>query len=301
MRKNFQINHFFDTFQEFYSTSKTGSFPNRLNNRYLALIESNKEIIKNSSILDIGSHDGRWSFAALKNNASKVIGVEPRESLVKNSQRNMKFYGIPKEKYNFIKGDIFQEIKKIKPRTIDVVFCFGFFYHIMNHMLLLSEIKKLEPKYLILDTGVHLSENPVIQLHEEDPTDESMGKQNQLLSSLNILVGLPSKRAVELMLEAAGFDYQYYNWHNKGIKNWDHILDYQTNKRFSLVAKTITKDNILTQEELLLTQSKTINNLKQTIEAQHNSIMNLKQTIELIQNSFTWRTLTKIDKFRKKF
>ncbi len=121
LEKSIDIIHFFDHFPEFYKTSKTGPFPNRLNNRYLALIENNKEIIKNSSILDIASHDGRWSFAALKNDASKVIGVEPRENLVKNSCRNMEFYGIPKEKYHFIKGDIFQEIQKIKPKTMMLI------------------------------------------------------------------------------------------------------------------------------------------------------------------------------------
>jgi len=157
LEKSFDVNHFFDSFPEFYNSSNTVPFPNRLNNRYLALIESNKKIISNSSILDIASHDGRWSFAALKNGASNVIGIEAKENLVKNSRKNMGLYQIPKEKYHFITGDIFNEIQKIQPKTIDVVFCFGIFYHIMNHMLLLSEIKKLQPKYLLLDTVVNRS------------------------------------------------------------------------------------------------------------------------------------------------
>ncbi len=177
MEKILDVNHFFDSFSEFYKTSDTGKFPNRLNNRYFALIESNKKIISNSSILDLASHDGRWSFAALKNGASKVIGIEAKENLVKNSHKNMELYRIPKEKYNFITGNIFNEIQKIQPKTIDVVFCFGIFYHIMNHMLLLEEIKKLQPKYLILDTSVNHSKQPSILLQKEDSKKRGLGNK----------------------------------------------------------------------------------------------------------------------------
>ena len=82
---------FFDDYPEFFKTSSTGSFPNRLNNRYTALIEFNKAIINNSSILDLGSHNGTWGFAAIKNNAVRVLGIEGREQLVKNAYRNMEF------------------------------------------------------------------------------------------------------------------------------------------------------------------------------------------------------------------
>jgi len=80
---------------------------NRLNTRYQALIENNKELIKNSIILDLASYDGRWSFAALKSGAKKIVGIEGRKELVKKSNKNMEHYGIPKEKYEFYHGDIF--------------------------------------------------------------------------------------------------------------------------------------------------------------------------------------------------
>lgn len=228
---------FFDDYTEFYKTSQTSPFPNRLNSRYHALIEFNKTIIQNSSILDLGSHDGRWSFAAIKNGATKIIGIEGREHLVRNSIKNMTFYDIPEEKYSFIRGDIFKEIKKISPHTIDVVFCFGLFYHIMNHAELLEEIKKLKPKYLILDTSISESDKPIIELIEEDSTLESSGVEFGNSSSNQILVGYPSKTALELMLKNLGFDYHYYEWHNVGIDNWKGIEDYHLNKRISLFAK----------------------------------------------------------------
>jgi len=56
-----------------------------------------------------------------------------------------------------------------------------------------------------------------------------------------------------------------------------------------------------TEWELSVKPSNSIKTLKKTIEEQNNTIKTLTKTIEAIQNSFTWRTLTKLDKFRKKF
>lgn len=49
---------------------------NRLNERYNAIIDANKTIIKNSRILDLASHDGRWSFATLKSGSEYTLGIE---------------------------------------------------------------------------------------------------------------------------------------------------------------------------------------------------------------------------------
>ena len=98
--------NFFDTYPEFYKTSKTGAFPNRLNGRYKSLIEANSAIIQEQTILDIASHDGRWSFAAIKNGAKKVIGIEARQYLVESAIKNMQTYNISEDKYTFIAGDI---------------------------------------------------------------------------------------------------------------------------------------------------------------------------------------------------
>jgi len=227
-----KISGFFDQFQEFYKTSKTTATPNRLNTRYLALIHNNKIFLKNSSVLDLASHDGRWSFAALKNGAKNVMGIEARDYLVSNSFKNMSHYNIPKEKYNFITGDIFNEISKIRPNTFDIIFCFGFFYHTINHMQLLKEIKRLTPKYLILDTSISKFLEPIVLLREDDPNKESDAIGNQ-----TVITGLPSKTGLEKMLKNVGFSYEYYDWHDKGISNWESIEDYRDNLRVSLVAQ----------------------------------------------------------------
>jgi len=230
-RTDYDPNHFFDSFKSFYDTSETGSSANRLNNRYMALIHSNKEIIRNSSILDLASHDGRWTFSAIKNNAKRVLGIEGREELVKKSFENMKKYGIPSEKYSFVVGDIFEKMKELKPREFDVVFCFGIFYHIMNHMLLLTEFKRLQPRYIILDTEISISDQPVIYIRKENSFKEGAAIPDSIQIGNAVIVGRPSKSALELMLNSLGFDVDYYDWDSHGIKNWKYLEHYRSKKR----------------------------------------------------------------------
>jgi 16S rRNA G966 N2-methylase RsmD len=231
--------NFFDEYSQFYHTSKTKPFPNRLNKRYEALIESNINLIKNKSILDIASHDGRWSFAALKNDAKYVLGIEGRKELVENSIKNMKMYKISDTKYDFVVGDIHEEIKKLKQNTFETVFCFGFFYHTLDHNLLLREIKRLNPKNLILDTVISNLDLPIIELIEEDSDVEMYAIKNSENKNKNVLVGHPSKKAIEHMLENLGFEYHYYDWHDGHIQNWNDLESYESKRRITLVAKNL--------------------------------------------------------------
>ena len=70
----------FDEFPRFYETSETFAYPNRLNLRHEAIFGENKEVFEGQRVLDIASHDGRWSFAALKAGATSVVGIEGRPS-----------------------------------------------------------------------------------------------------------------------------------------------------------------------------------------------------------------------------
>ena len=226
---------FFDDYPRFFSTSKTVPHSNHLNGRFKAIIECNLKIIKNSSILDIGSHDGRWSFAALKKGAKQILGIEAREHLVNNAFRNMKAYGINENSYNFIANDISLEIKKLQPNQFDVIFCLGFLYHTIDHWNLLSEIKRLNPRFVIIDTRIDLSNERIIKLHVDYPGNEAHAVSNEPLKK-EVLVATPSKPALETMLTCLGFsNFQYFDW-KKNIKNFRSLVDYYHGKRVTLVA-----------------------------------------------------------------
>src|ERR1035437_5491674 len=108
---------FFDGYPAFYESSGIGSHPNRLNARYQALIESNRDIIEGGRILDIASHDGRWSFAALNAGAEHVVGIEARDGLVSRAREAMDTYGISPSRYDFIVGDVHEVIATLEPNS----------------------------------------------------------------------------------------------------------------------------------------------------------------------------------------
>ena len=225
---------FFDGYPKFYDTSVTTAFANRLNQRHRACIESNEMVIRGKRILDIASHDGRWSFAALKAGASHVTGIEARDYLVQAASTNLRKYGLPENSFRFVVGDVFGAIDQMEPESVDTVFCFGFFYHIVNHMLLLSKIARLKPKHILLDTVVLNEPRRIIALQSEDPESEGDAARTGAEAQKIILAGIASRKALEFMLSSFGWSFEYYDWQKAGIRRWDHIEDYHEGARVSM-------------------------------------------------------------------
>ena len=88
----------------FLETSTTSAYPNRLNWRCEMLLARHPEVVHAKRILDLASHDGRFSFACLKLGATHVTGIEGRPELVASSSDNMRRMGIPPERYEFLAG-----------------------------------------------------------------------------------------------------------------------------------------------------------------------------------------------------
>jgi hypothetical protein len=227
---------FFDSYPRFYSTSRTGASPNRLNKRHRALIESNAAIIKDKSVLDIASHDGRWSLAAYKAGAHHVLGIEARHHLVNSARANMEVYQVPEDRVHFVLGDVFEELDRLQADTFETVLCFGFFYHTLHHMLLLSKITRLRPKHVIFDTRIDPAPGSVIRISAESIAKEGAGAVADVGNPTLALVGVPSRSALELMLASSGLTFSYYRWRRAGIEQWDGLSAYRKGVRVSLVS-----------------------------------------------------------------
>jgi transposase-like protein len=223
--QSFDPTRFFDHFSRFVETDELGSVVDRLNSRYLGIIHENRELIEGATVLDLASHDGRFSFAALQNGAARVVGIEFGADLVRKAVANMEYYNVPADKYEFLTGDIFELIEQIE--TCDVVFCFGIFYHINSHLLLLTKIAELDPRALIMDTNVSLFEPAVIELR--GPVD---GRPLQLGESVE---GYPSRAALDAMLSSFGWKYDYFDWEQSGLRERTQMGDYRAGKRVSVV------------------------------------------------------------------
>ena len=221
----FDPTQFFDHFARFVETDELGSVVDRLNARYMGIIHQNRALIEGATVLDLASHDGRFSFAALQNGAARVVGIEFGADLVNKSRANMEYYNVPPEKYEFLTGDIYELIEQVE--ECDVVLCFGIFYHINSHLLLLTKIAELDPRSLIIDTNVSLLEPPVIELR--GPVD---GRPLQLGEAVE---GYPSRAAIDAMLSSFGWTYDYFDWRQSGLLEGKQMIDYRAGKRLSVV------------------------------------------------------------------
>jgi ubiquinone/menaquinone biosynthesis C-methylase UbiE len=201
------------------------------------LIQSNLNVICGRNVLDIACHDGRWSFAATKAGASYVLGIEARQRLVAVARENMREHGVPQSRVEFIHGDVLTELDRLQGRPFDTVFCFGFLYHIVDHMLLLRKIARLQPKNLVIDTAITPYSATLIEVHDEGVDHESAGAVGDVGNTARVVVGVPSRATLELMLHAVGFSgLRYYNWRKLGIECWADLKDYYLGRRVSVTA-----------------------------------------------------------------
>ena len=77
----------------FTETSQVWAYPDRLNWRCELLLTRQKHVVEGKRILDLASHDGRFSYACLKLGAKHVTGVEGRPHLVEHAKNNLSTMG----------------------------------------------------------------------------------------------------------------------------------------------------------------------------------------------------------------
>jgi predicted RNA methylase len=64
-----------------------------LSERYEAIFGENRDIFAGASLLDLASHHGCWSLAALATGVRSVIGIEARLELVEAATESLGEYG----------------------------------------------------------------------------------------------------------------------------------------------------------------------------------------------------------------
>jgi hypothetical protein len=246
--------NFFDQFNRFYTTSQTSPFPHRLNGRYQALIERNVDIISGRTVLDIASHDGHWTFAALKAGAAHVTGIEPRRELIDNAHDTFMHYQVDPSRFRFIQGDVFASLHDLK---FDVVLCLGFFYHTVRQAELLDLIERTGARFVIIDTEVTptvdqipitptadprlVYNNPyTLQLLRDQVTDQQMACHDGLTRNGFTLVARPSRAAIHYMANHFGYACELYDWHTHFQRYPENALfmtDYQQGWRETFYLK----------------------------------------------------------------
>lgn len=202
---------FFDSHPRFYETSETSPFRGRLNLRYEAIFAEHRRIFADARVLDIASHDGRWSLAALKTGAAEVVGIEAREELVRVAYENLESYGADREQYRFVAGDVFEVLGR-ESFEADVVLCLGYLYHTLRYNELMHRIKDVDPRYLVLDTAIlPRRKAPVVRLQLDRNERQGDAVADSFSCGETTLVGWPSLPALELLVQAFGFEVERFS------------------------------------------------------------------------------------------
>jgi hypothetical protein len=233
---------FFDEFPRFYETSETGPDRGRLNMRYEAIFGENEEIFRGARVIDIASHDGRWSLAALKTGAAAVVGIEAREDLVQVARENVRRYGVGEGIVRFANGDVFDLLGQ-EVGDADVVLCLGYLYHTLRYNELMARIRIANPRHLVIDTVVLRGRNkPFVRLR----LDRNERQRNAVADPFSYgeatLVGWPSLPALELLVQAYGFEVvRYSDWGSllRDNPTLEGVPDYAAGRRVTAVCASV--------------------------------------------------------------
>jgi hypothetical protein len=197
---------FFEQYPRFYRTSGTAPTTARLNLRYEAIFGENRDLFAGASVLDIASHDGRWSLAALATGARTVTGIEARPELVEAATENLAQYGYGPDRVRFVTGDAHETLNTQDFRA-DVVLCLGFLYHTLRYNELLDGIRRTGARHLIIDTFSPFMTQPTpnVNVVVEYADEEGKAVADAYAHGPTVLVGRPNLAAIQTMLRAYGY------------------------------------------------------------------------------------------------
>jgi protein-L-isoaspartate O-methyltransferase len=224
----------------FLSTSSTANIPNRLNQRFNAIFETRPDIWTGKRVLDIGSHDGRFSYASLLKGAAHVTGVEAKPYLLKYARSNLRTLQASPDKYKFVKADIFDYLRYTKQR-FDIVLCLGFLYHTLDHIGLLNLINATGPKIIVLDTVVNTGHRMTCVLKKEYIDNIHGFEGNSVANSSTIggfnYIATPSIPFLKSITSDINFSFERVNW-NKLVKpDPTGLTDYILRRRITAICE----------------------------------------------------------------
>lgn len=200
---------------------------NRLDARHKMIIERNNDCFPGKRVLDLGSHDGRWAWAALNAGAAYVKGIEGRPQLVDKANFNFRNMKIAESDYDFVSGDVFSHLVEAasKGDRFDTILCLGLFYHIMDHYRFLRLMTSLGANTIIVDTGLVDTDQVIIKLIFED-VDQISNAIPEFPNQRQTVVGYPSRSAFRAMTKSIGWNAKFLEWKADDFSDKRELADY---------------------------------------------------------------------------
>ena len=215
--------------------------PECINARIDILLNKNPEAIQNKSILDVGSHTGIFSFAALQLGAKDVYGVDVEDLTVKRCDSLFLKEGVSPKKYTFKVENIINFLEKVEENSFDTIFCFGVMYYITEPYRLLKLMARAAKDSILIDTFTaaysavqgkeaqhihpHLTDH-ILQLPLMIACPTQTGKKDYTLpetfnrNGRNLsLTNLPTQSMLELWFESLNLTWRLLDWSNYITRN----------------------------------------------------------------------------------
>jgi len=123
-----------------------------LNGRVDTLLDRNVDVIRDCRVLDLASHMGTLSHAALQLGARHVHGIDTEEAMISKGKDLFSRTDISPDAYRFEVKDAFEFLEACEPDSYDTVFCFGLLYYVMEPFRLLKLMVRAARKCILLDT-----------------------------------------------------------------------------------------------------------------------------------------------------
>jgi trehalose 2-sulfotransferase len=189
----------------------------RLRHRYNGIIGQNRELLRGARVLDLISHCGFWSLAALDAGAAEVTVVETTQKNLDATLKNFSQSQFDAKRYQLVRAKISETLRKLEPKQFDVVLCKRYFEHCYLPEFF-SQLSRLQPKYVIVDTKVAFGEGALCRF--------SIGGKAWKGARSGKIISTPSH---ELIVLLCGSDFQcrVIDWKAMDIADWTGIPDYR--------------------------------------------------------------------------
>ncbi|NIQ03951.1 MAG: methyltransferase domain-containing protein [Nitrospinaceae bacterium] len=123
-----------------------------LNGRVDTLLARQVDAVQDCRILDLACHMGTFAFAALQLGARFVHGVDTEPGMTAKGRELLQRSEIADSSYLIENKDVFEFLEQSGPDSFDTLFCFGMLYYTTEPLRLLTLMKKVAKRCILLDT-----------------------------------------------------------------------------------------------------------------------------------------------------
>ncbi len=205
----------------------------RLRHQYEAFVLQNPDLFKGARVLDLMSSHGFWTLAALDAGAAHVVGIEESAKAVEAAKAAFAEYSIDPRSYRFINSDIPAGLRRLEPKTLDLVLCHGFLER-SDPRFVFQQLARLQIKHVILDTRIAQGKGRIARF--------ALRSEDAPAARYKNIMTIPNHELVTFFCDYFQFRWRQVDWQAMGISDWADLSDYEKDRRRTYVLEKTADD-----------------------------------------------------------